>query len=111
MKLQKGRRVWHVQGQWYKSEIKHAQPPKWVGSMKGDRVRIRGGRPERRYAATSSKAGVPPKWVWYGALKIEEWKGGGSYPQRKYGGTAERGGADQDARLVPRRTSQTLLPL
>ena len=89
-----------MQGQWYKSEIKHAQPPKWVGSTKGDRVRMEG-YPERRYAATSSKAGAPPKWVWYGALKIEEWKGGGLVPPNKVWWNSGEGGRQ------PRCTSCT----
>ena len=60
-----------MQGQWYKLEIKYAQPPKWVGSAKGGRIGIGVGHPEKRYRAASSKGGAPPKWVWYGSLKIE----------------------------------------
>ena len=29
-----------MQDQWYKSEIKHAQSPNWVGSARGGRVRM-----------------------------------------------------------------------
>ena len=50
-----------MQGQWYNLEIRHAQPRRWVGSEKGYRVRIGGGRATWRYEATLSKAGAPPK--------------------------------------------------
>ena len=83
-----------MQGQWYKSEIKHAQPRRWVGSKKGGRVRNGGGgRPTWRYGATLRKSGAPPKvgLIWSAKDRRVE-REGLAPPETKHGETAAMGG-------------------
>ena len=99
-----------MQGQWYNSEIKHTQPRRWVGSEKGDRVRIgRGGRPTFRYGAIISEAEAPPKvgLIWSAKDRRVE-KGGLAPPKTKHGGTAARGGRQPRYALCTTTTSRAV---